>query len=590
MPVPMGGRGWQIPTDPQEAAGFGQSAKSMWQRRDQRMRDDQLAFEQALGTNATAGNLTVTLNDCKVLVKKSAAMIAGKPPVISVLARRMQEDHVAQQIENFLTWLREEFEIRYMDGVRNPLCYDEAQMILLRGWICGRLLLDPDDYEFPWRYDLIDPIQVYPGTLGRKPRYIAHVYKAQVSELIADWGDAAEQALGGKVDPKGFVEVTGIYTDNEMGLMVAGGWIKPPVAHGYGFNPLHIVHGAGSFYRATEYDQQNWSAQVGAGILDAYRELAMEKQDAASMMKTLMGNASKPPVIIYTDDEGHLQTLDLKAAGVSVFGQKDRVELLQPGPQIQSFMPYMEMLQSGLFAGGLGPAAYSDKPFTSGFHEAIAQGTARDMLFPFVRGLERYYAGLYHHCIQIFKFAVQPVQYAAPTGTGRMTMDQELDPVTAEAADVRVKCEFEDIAPQDRMAMVNQASMLSREHLLSLETIRRDWLGQRDTELEGTRVIADLILQNPQLIQMATISAALQSSDPNIQQMAQAAQMQMMMQQQGPQGPPGSQDPNAQPPLPGTGVPNSISPDELQQNAGAGPNGVNLGPAGSGPEPALQQL
>jgi hypothetical protein len=571
--------------DPEELVELGKAAKEVYAKRDDRMDLDQGAYEMD-SRSQDKDKKIVPLNDCKVLAKKSAAMIAANPPSPEVSSKQPEQDLIAQQVEDFLVWWREEADYRYMRGIRNPLIYDEVQTLLIRGWLCGLLTLDPDPAhaDFPWRYRLLDPICVYPRLAGDTTLYIAHVYDATVAEIIGEYGAEAEKVLGDR-EYKEILEVSSIYTDMQYACVVDGQFLQKS-QHDYGFNPIHVAMAAGGFYRATEKRSTDWTAHMGTGSLDAVRTVADEFSDLTAMLRTMAEKEAMPPTVIYTDDDGDLIQVDLRTGGKTKLAQKDRVELLHVGPDMRNFQPLLEIMQTRVAMGGLGPTAYQDKPFSSGFHEAIAQGTARDMIYPYVRALERYYQNLYRDVLHLFTMTGNSLNYTSTDqNTGRRTAVLQLDPQQVLAADVVVECKFDDVTPQDEMARVNQAAILAREKLLSLDTIRRTKLGSKNTQLENTRVLGDLIWMNPMISQVGAQVAMARSSDPLVQQIA--AMQALQPPGQGGQNP---QDPNAQPPLPGVGVPNSVLPSPMGPLAGMEPNTAPVGPPGSGPIPTLDTI
>jgi hypothetical protein len=573
-----------LPTDPAELGTLVSEAKSYWTQRDQRMAEDQDLFE--MRTGSSEGKQSVTLNDGQVLVRKASAMVAAKPPRIRVASCYPEGDDLAQRVEDFLYWWRTEAERRFVQGVRNPLVYDEALWIFLRGWICGRLMLNPNKPEFPWDYTLIDPETVYPRLAGNTTLYICQKWRPTVADVLGEWPDA-EQTLSDR-KPQEQVDFAAIYTDTQLAVMVNNELIKPVEDHGYGFNPIIIGLAAGAPYRATER-RQDWQKFMGTGILEAARQPIQDKQDLALMMKTLLSKEAEPPTVLYTEDEDRVVEMDMRSGGRMVFGVNDKIQALNTGPNIQNLMPLMELFQDSLSRGGLGPAVFADgNKFTSGFHEAVAAGSARDMMFPFVRGLERYYETLYDRVLQLYgQYGLtrqdQAIHYTATNQqTGRRTAWQAIQPQEIQSADLRVEVAFRDVTPQNQASLAQIGNQAAQSHLLDYDYIRDNYFEVDDPGSMDERVIGDLIKQNPQLIQMLAPLAAMMSTNPLIRQGAQ-----MLLQQQAMQGQqPGGPGPTGGPPPPNMQPPNQQLPDEMGSGAGLPPNSPSPpGPvnAGGGP-------
>jgi hypothetical protein len=101
---------FEIPTDAGELQSLVSIVKGDFQKRDERMKDDQDCIEmRGGGTGALADiddNEIVTLNDGLVIWSKMANMCAAAEEIIKAVARAYGEEPLAQKIENFLSWCR----------------------------------------------------------------------------------------------------------------------------------------------------------------------------------------------------------------------------------------------------------------------------------------------------------------------------------------------------------------------------------------------------------------------------------------------------------------------------------------------------
>jgi hypothetical protein len=555
---------YRLPTDVQELQQLATTARGSFAQRDQRMRLVQRWYEQKMG--AQDRGIQVTLSTPTTLIRKAAAMIASRAPRINVAARRQEQDTLAQQIEDFLAWWRRTAEIRYGRGVRNPLVYDEAFWILLRGWVVGRLLLDPTDEQFPFAYELLDPLQVYPMLAGDRVLYVVHAYQPTVATVLAEWPDL-ETMLGDRRETD-TVRYLAVYTDLEFAVVVEDQVVKPPTEHQYGFNPILIGLAAGAAYRDSETGQ-DWDRYMGSGLLDPVLQAIDDRQRLLLMYWERVAREGDPPVIINSEN-GELVDIDLQARGRTVLGLQDRVQVLQYGASAASVGPLLELLQMEQDRGTLGPGAFVDgAKYPSGFAETIAAGSARDALWPFVRGLERYYDQLLRNVLQLYARFWPPdraLHYVATDpASGRQTAWNALDPRALQDADVEIECAFRGIVAENEMLKAQIGYQAAQARLLDLDTIRQRYFDIDRPQSTNERVLADLVLQNPQLIQILSMAAALRSQNPYILAGLQALQQAQVLKAQQP------------PPAEAQQPPNMALPDELGQNAGLPPNEATVG-------------
>jgi hypothetical protein len=568
--MPFSGGVYQLPTTSQELVALAKDCKGQFEQRNTRMRLEQQYYELKQGV--TEEGLTITLPTPATLVNTATAMIASKPPRINVAARRQEDDDLAQRIEDFLDWWRRTAERQYRKGVRNPLVYDEAQYIVLRGWVCGRLLLNPYDQEFPWSYTLLDPMHVYPMLGGDQVLYVAHSYRPTVSDVMAEWPEAEEFFATKK--PYEPVEYTALYTDHELAVVVDNVVIKEPEAHDYGFNPIVIGLAAGSAYRATDQGGQDWTKYFGTGILGTAKETIDQRQKLALMYHFRLSKDADPPVVLKSDGTEQAQ-LDTRARGRTVIGLDENLEVLKIGPQGSDVAPLMEFFQLEQDRATLGPAVWADgAKFASGFQESIAAGTARNALWPFVRGLEGYYDTLFHNVLELYKRfqpQSQPVNYVAmDQQTGRRTAWNSLVSTELLEADVVVECEFKSVTPENESAKAQIGAQAAQLHILDLDTVRSKYYDVERPQSTQERVLADLVMQDPMLVQALSIAAAMRSGNPYL--------VPIMMQLMQGAGPPGTQAGATEDPPPASlQGPNETGPDEMGANAGLEPGTAGLG-------------
>lgn len=558
--------------------------QAYWDDRNKLMREWQGMYEMTQGRDPNEGEATVTLNDGRVIVDKLTAMLSNPHrKEVAAPADKPGLAEAAQRVENFLDFWRDEVAMAHSMGLHGPLEWDESQSLALRGYIAGRIMLDPENPGFPWKYDLLDIMNLYPRFAGRRLIRVTHQYKAKPYEIMADFPDAKLD-----YDPESEedtdMEVIGYYDDTYHAVMVKGEFVKKPTPHEYGFNPILIVAAGGAFYGPTPEDDKDFRKMRGQSILAKNVAPILDKQDVVSMIKTILGQQADPPVTVFTDTDGNAVALDLGMAGRNVLAQTDKVEVHRIGAGLNELMGGAGVFQDEINRGGFMPTLFGDSESTkSGFHDFVASGSAKDVATPYVRALETYYKLLYRRVLQLYaKFGPQAISFYGTDQTGQVVSGLSITPEEVSKVGFNVNVKFRHVSAQDKVSLAQTGAVLARDRILSMETIRRDWVDVDNPYLENLRVLSELIYMNPQILQALSTTAAQLFNHPILnqvlaQQQAQAAQAAQAGQVPG--QPPG-QVPGAPPANP-IGTQSQAVPPELGMNAGAPPGTDNLGPPGS---------
>lgn len=571
----------------EQILAYATADKAFWGDRNAEIEKWQKMYEMRTKKTAKSGEQTVQLNDGKVLVNKGTAFGCTDHRIMwPAPAEKPDLTAVAQKGENMLRWARAEMRIQHASGLHNPLEWEESQSVFLRGYIVGRLLLDPANPGFPWQYDLLDIANVYPRPAGKKLVRVTHQYKAKAFEIMEEFPEA-------KLDPTSDqdVEVIGYYDDVYMAVVVGGEFVKKPEEHGYGFNPIQVVPANGGFYAATGYDEKEWIKHRGEGILAANYDPIRDKEEVLGMMKTILAKEANPPATAFTDEDGASLDISLKPGARNVLAEKGRLELHKIGPNFQEMTAMAGGFQDQINKGGFQPSLFGDPTGTSsGFQGYLAMGSAKDVVTPYLKALEIYYTLLYRRMVQLYiNFGADELTfYGINAKSGQIVSGMSVTPDELAALGPHITVRFKNNTLQDQITMAQTADLLARDKVLSLETVRGEWLGVDDPALENRKVLGEMIFMDPGVTKALAQANALALNDPVITQAIQAQQAAQMPQAAVaaagvPPGAPEGTTPGAPPEAP-QGLPPNVLPPEAGINAGAFPRTDLLGGMGSGPD------
>ncbi|MBI2756196.1 MAG: hypothetical protein HYX52_05740 [Chloroflexi bacterium] len=588
-------------TDPQEVVALSKSDQTFWAQRDLRMKDTQDLVEQDGEVNTEDPDaISVLSNDGAIVVRKLSAMAGSQEPTINIVAAQSVKEQ-AERTEDLLKAARFEMALRHAQGARAPLAYDEAQSIFLRGWITGRILLNdtPDEHDsFLWDYTLFDPIQVYP-TYSRKDLYrVTTITDTTAGELLADWGKDAEKLLGDGAESEK-LKLYGYYDREQMAVATDKGWLKKPAKHGYPFGvPWVVGLGPGAFYRATASDTANYTKYVGQGILDIVKGQIRNEEKVLTMLHTLVAKEAEPPVVLYTNAEGETVELDLRSGGRNILAASDKLDILRVGPKLEDLKILADSYRSRVERGTIPSILFGDNATNlTGFLANVLQGSARDLLYPYLRGLETYYTILYRKMLELFVAFGTDMDVVTTDRSGQQLGGVKVSKLEVQALNnPRLVVAFKDITPRDEAAKVQMAIGLKRDNLISAETAREKYLDLDNPIAENTKVLGELAYMDQSIVKVASAMA--------LQKQAQAmgfsvtdlmAIVQQIQASTSGQAPPGG--PGAPPPQGGgvppdnTMLPPNALPPQMGAVSGLPPGMEAMGPQASGPpDPQSLQL
>ena len=560
----------------------------------------------------------VFTNDAKVAIFKASSMFAKHKPRILMPLRAGADGQMkdsTQKTEDLVKFVWEEFARRYNRGLNNNFWFDAWQMLFLRGQIAGRILRNPTPNDpFFWQLTLADPITVKPRWSSNGLSRVTHTYYLTAAEVSDEFYQDEEDPVWLQTsNPDTRIRIYAYYDRHFMAITTdkAGDiWIKEPVEHnvtdenGNPIVPWVIRMGSGAFYHDTIYGQVMWQKYVGESLLGRIRDQIANKEQILAILHDIVEKQDEPPMAIYSNADKGVD-LDTRTGARNVFAPQDKVEPIAPNPNVQDLSALMQNYQMMIDRGGLDPILFGQgDPQLSGLAANAMEGNAQDVFTPYVLAMEDF-----QH--QVTKMAL--TMFADSGATASMVHTDQRSGLRVQGLQINafevmdagnyVEFTYENWTPQDRVAMGNLASVLAREKLASLETLRRDYLHMDNPALENTKVLAEMAYQNPAMVQIASTMAIqdlLQGMNVSLEQMAQMVQ-QIQMMSAPPQGPPGQPGPGGHPapgqmgsgqPPPATPpqMPPQALPPEMGANANI-PQGAPVGPLPSlGLNPTAQNL
>ena len=481
-----------------------------WQKRNLRFIRHQDLFDLVEKT-PPAGQILATMNDTKVLIEKLAGMVARRSPRIQVPARSESMAPTAQKIENGLRQWEKYIATEWFGGVHNPLDYDRATSLFLRGWVCERMLLDPDSPALVSDI-LFDPHNIYPRLSGNKIKRVSHIFETTVGDIVDTFPDTDKH--WDSEDENTIVTCYSYYENTPPyyhAVVANDTWVKKPTKLGYFPWIIGIAKGAISHHAIGNQLPDQHAEFIGAGFLDTIEGVYKLVNKFVTMLANTLAKQENPPKVINTID-GKPKELDTSAGSTSTFFATEKVQLLEVGPKIGQLLPMLGSLQDRLNKGGLPSAMFGEgTSLESGFMSALLMGAAQDSIWTFVRALAQFHSARYTKFLELFRdYAVDGIDVithikGSEDFAGRMVIGDQMTASDVVRNGTYVEVNYEDISPQDRVALGNLAALLVREKLISYQTAREKYLGLDDPELEDDRVLSDILMTNPQFVSRAAL-------------------------------------------------------------------------------------
>lgn len=561
-----------------------------WSRRDERLQQDETLYELTRPKDAPEGSELVILNDPMVIIHKTSGMLSKRKWNLEVNPFLPKDGKYAQSVKDLLMHWDAECELNWVESGHNKPSYEEAEQILLRGVVAGRINIVPDYYDkqqkgqyackYPWQDALADPANLYPVWSGNGLIRVTHRQWLTGMEIIDDssFPDAKETDFNTD-SPDNLYEIRAVYfVNNEWDfhgiISTSGKWLKKPEAVGY--MPWIIVGAAGAFYRGRKWDQTRaWQKFNNVGILTPIREMMINLNRSVSMFQTMLAAEANPTAVLATDDPSKIEQVSVKAGAKIVIGLQDKLSTLVYGPNLQHYQNHTQMFQDRLSRATLPPSAYGvgDSSSSSMLNSQMIE-SAMDVIDPYIQALATFRSLKYRKALELFVEYFPPettiVAPSTPTARDPSGGWTTLTAAQIEEQGYQVKVVYDTLTLQEKLAMANTIMGLAREGVMSKETGRGPgWLNLPNPIREGETVMLEKLSESPEVMKkLGPIFAAqtgaelLENVLNALNQEAEQQQNQPQPQGQGPT-PPGVNAPqppgglSAPPPPPGVvGNPN----------------------------------
>lgn len=447
-------------------------------------------------------------------------LLLTKRPVISVprLSVNQEDTQVAEHNEKALwaTW----DEAQIMRQVADSLWHG-----LVDGW--GVLQLTWDSDAKPGECKIVvqahDPYNVYamPGERPGSWEYVIHAYPVLVGAIRNRWASGKQTlrrtrvaaAALEKLEDDSLVtlidfwdsEFNGVavaYTvpDKDKGSTEVVEWLKEPIEHGYGFLPWEI-------YFPSPLPFPTVGERFGNSILYPIQDLIVEYSQLVSIRGTYMRRHLDPPLITKTQEGRDFAPIRTEAGLHFRLETDESAEyLVNPGtmPQLDG---QLQIVKQSIENASL-PAVLQGQYV--GSVSGVAMSLLRNptlMKVGFKQGaLERVLSSLNAHILMLYeKYLNKPAELWGHSPDG-VPVGIVVDPRGIRGRyknDVKLSASLptDDANTVNMVVAMVQVKLISRQTGLDvLQQMLHDMLPQSVTD-ESQRVLAESILDNPQIVQ-----------------------------------------------------------------------------------------
>lgn len=540
-----------------------------WSGRNQRMLEDQVAFELAGGVIAPLGSEHLEIEEIEAaelqsyrtpipwtFVTKMTAMLAGAGFRIHLPPERIGDQSKAQAVENFCrhTWVEMSSRMR-LSGLADPL------RILghygpLRGWMAALIMPQSDgaDPALSWTFE--DPLYLYPRWSRQRGLIrVTRQYTISAIEARNDYPEAEELLAEDHDDAQ--VQIVEYWDEHYHCTLIEGGTgsrnprralLGVPVRHGIvdftgrPVNPWIITVPMGDLTtpgRAAYGSGARTSASTrmyGPGVLYALHETCTHLNRLLSMLLTQVAKLTDPPDITYIR-EGQQITEPVKTErGAHNFLFVDqKYQTIDAAPNPTNFQPLFQFLVDQVAKLTFPAPLYGTNGGTSGYDTGMLQKTALDIVLPWSEGLAFMLEHIHRRTLEITyhitagagkpenatRGAIAVPAQEAPGG--RQLPASSFDPSVIGETGVAVKVKLGHVLPQDEAAMTASLTAMFGMGAISPWTVMTR-MGIEDPQLEFEKIATYKFLQsNPGVAMLYAKLAASMSDDEQLQWAIQAA-------------------------------------------------------------------
>jgi hypothetical protein len=484
------------------------------------------------------------LNDLRVIADKFGNRIGRQDPSIQVPGRDVDDTDDAQEIENYLRWMWKDWGQRHiLCGGKMPLLRQEALSSVVRGWIAYRVWFDPEDQEEPFMLSLFDPMYVYPRYDKKGIKRVLVIRDMTLGEVLDDYPEFTAEVEAqyanpdtGYMDRKMPVQTIAYYDRYYHGFIMQNGWVKEPTPHGMGCCPWVCVPNQGGIFEAPygEGGTNDWTEYYGDSVFASLRDPFRVMVRLYSALLTQVAKDANPPIIITTRN-GNVQADSISTGVGAVTVINDADAKIQP--MGQSVRPGLietavSGVKSSIAKGSIPDIEWGhDMNAQSGFARVVLSSAADDVFSPVVVAIQIARAAVSKIVLEVVKkheisAPMVAIKKGVKVGGQRFSFESVVNNGTY------VEFTFQQLTPQDMVAMGSLVVNLVRAGILSMETAMGDkFLGLENPSLETEKKIREKALFDPRVMEILLDYAMQQDpTDPLSQAWQQKQYEQKMMQ------------------------------------------------------------
>src|SRR3990167_98496 len=503
------------------------------------------------GVSVQEGEL-LELNDGYLTVDKITSMVAGARWGFDVPAGRLGLEDVAQSIEELLVWADDKLDRKYSQALHGKAIRDEVHYAVLRGWITGMIIPNPNDRYLPWTYLLEDPLFIYPRYSGDELLQVIRKYTVSVIEAQSQYDTAFEYLLGKDDDDE--IDIICYYDSiYKIELLVDGGSItvngahdrivlQPLTKHGYTYlqgnslNPWIIITPRGTPTRRfstsrTQSDRESAIAHIGLdalypiiGMIEAF-ELLLQ------MLLTEVSKGVNPPRLIFYDGFNKPEPLDLGIGGENyMIMHTQDARILDSTAMKPDAGPILQVIQERLQKGGVPSVLYGQNTgVLAGYAINLLSQGAQDVVQPILHGIQRFREIKFERMLEMY--ATIGYQFAGPLqiamndpNTGRKYMSGKyIDPSMIYANGTHVDVTFDAVTPRDSVPLIQAAVGANQAGILPLYDAMKDWVGIEDPRAAMQRLAEGMNWHDPAVQKHLARAAGMKSGNQQLKDAVLAA-------------------------------------------------------------------
>jgi len=525
--------------------------KDYWGSRDRRMDLDEALYLLSDASEETVnGEERIRRVTPRATVDKLSFMVGRQKTKLSVKPRASGRDYqdAAQNVEDFLYEADNVFNSKHIAGLNMKLGRDEAWHAAQRGWLAGRVCLDPEDDDFPFTFMLMDARNIYPQPGRAGPGFMLNVIYCERTDkgrFIAQnlWAD--DNSYVASLDNDDEIDVVW-YEDSYWSVVLVDDMLIRSEKHNYGFCPWAITVSGGAPIK-TDLAR----GQFGSGIITPLRHTIGHVDRLLSAVATDINRFGNPPTLrIFNSTEGGgraPEPLDLRPGANNIIdkgkGQDYQIMSVVRNPSDVQLL-YQAMDEDIQKQGLVGSLWGNAEGLASGFQQSVAINAAEDALFPVTDAIIQFRQMRNELLLNLVLVASEEgiLSRDATEGDGQASAEGityqrknrepgararsgrnpspttfgVLTPDDIKKHGVRNTVLLRRMTPQDLMQMVQAGAMAVNAKLLSIEHVRSEWLDVDDPVGMNLEVMYELIYQDEDMMREYFMPMVLKYLDPEL--------------------------------------------------------------------------